>query len=96
MNDVSENLPVAVGESGLPAAIPVPDPLAAGGGPPEPEALPLSPKVTERLTARSNNGRFVHGNRAGRGNPLARQAGRLRTALYRTCTPDDLAAVLRQ
>ncbi len=41
-------------------------------------------------------GRFVPGNRMGRGNPLARRANQLRVALYRECSAGDLSAVIRR
>lgn len=53
---------------------------------------PLAP-VTDGHD-RDNRGRFLPGNRAGRGNPLARRAQRLRAELYRAVTPDDLRAVV--
>jgi hypothetical protein len=62
----------------------------------ETAAEPLSPAGDGGVDGQDpSTGRFVRGNHLGRGNPLARQAGRLRTALYRTCTPDDLAEVLQ-
>ena len=42
---------------------------------------------------RNPDGRFAPGNRAGRGNPHARRVARLRAALMRAVTPQDLAAV---
>lgn len=40
-------------------------------------------------------GRFIAGNRAGRGNPHARRVARLRSALLQEVGPDDLRAVIR-
>lgn len=43
---------------------------------------------------RSANGRFVNGNRHGRGNPLARRVQRLRVELLRFVSSDDLREVV--
>lgn len=42
---------------------------------------------------RRPDGRFGPGNRAARGNPHARRVARLRTALIRAVTPEDVEAV---
>jgi hypothetical protein len=59
----------------------------------EPDTQPLRPSCDGQDPT---TGRFVQGNRAGRGNPLARRANQLRVALYRECSADDLAAVIRR
>ena len=43
----------------------------------------------------TQSGRFLPGNRQGRGNPKARRVARLRATLLRTVTPDDVAAAVR-
>lgn len=43
---------------------------------------------------RDNRGRFAPGNRAGRGNPYARQAARLRAALLKAITAKDVETVV--
>ena len=43
--------------------------------------------------ARGPDGRFGPGNRAARGNPHARRVARLRTALLRAVTPQDIKEV---
>ena len=53
---------------------------------------PLSPSVSGQDP---HNGRFLPGNRIGRGNPVARQASRLRKALYAAVTPADLQEVVQ-
>ncbi len=78
-----QNLAPAVGEMGLS------DPLE-----PIPADTPLSPSVPEGQDP--TTGRFVPGNRMGRGNPLARRANQLRVALYRECSAGDLSAVIRR
>lgn len=40
-------------------------------------------------------GRFLRGNKRGRGNPLARRTQKLRAAALRAVTPQDVAATLR-
>jgi len=52
------------------------------------------PSPTE-LDGRDRRGRFGRGNRYGRGNPLAAKVQKLRVALVRAVTPDDLQAVAR-
>ncbi len=44
---------------------------------------------------RGDGGRFLPGNKLGRGNPHARQHAALREALLAAVTPDDLQAVVR-
>lgn len=44
---------------------------------------------------RDQSGRFLKGNRAGRGNPNARRAQRLRSAAMRAVGSDDIVRVLR-
>ncbi len=44
---------------------------------------------------RGEGGRFLPGNKLGRGNPHARQHAALREALLAAVTPDDLQAVVR-
>jgi hypothetical protein len=43
----------------------------------------------------SVTGRFVKGNRAGRGNPHAQAVGRLRSALLRAVTSEDIQGVVQ-
>ena len=43
---------------------------------------------------RGPNGRFLPGNRAGRGNPLAKKAQQLRVGLMQAVKPGDLRAVI--
>jgi len=43
---------------------------------------------------RDARGRFAPGNPGGPGNPFAKRVGRLRTALLRAVSPDDLRAVV--
>lgn len=40
-------------------------------------------------------GRFTSGNKAGKGNPYARRAGELRSALFDAVTPEDLRAMIK-
>ena len=83
--DVLENATSTGGESDVLAP---PDPLAA------PSAdTPLRPSGDGQDPT---TGRFVPGNRMGRGNPLARRANQLRVALYRECSAGDLSAVIRR
>ena len=42
------------------------------------------------------NGRFAAGNQFGRGNPLAKQAQMLRTAMYAAIRPIDLRMVVKK
>lgn len=44
---------------------------------------------------RDGRGRFAEGNRLGRGNPMARRVARLRAALLRSVTADDIETVVR-
>ena len=44
---------------------------------------------------RAASGRFAKGNPGGPGNPHARRAARLRSALYKAVTPDDLRDVIQ-
>ena len=44
---------------------------------------------------RDGSGRFLPGNPGGPGNPLARQIGRLRSALHEALTVEDMARVVR-
>ena len=82
------------GEAAEMDVLPLPGPLPSAIGQPEP--LPLSPAGDGEIDGHNpTTGQFVRGNRAGRGNPLARQAGRLRLALYRACAIDELADVIR-
>ena len=53
---------------------------------------PLDPSADGRD---AGSGRFLPGNRAGRGNPQARRVAALRATLLQTVTPDDLTAVVR-
>ena len=43
---------------------------------------------------RAPDGRFLPGNKAGKGNPLARRAQRLRAELFRQCTPARFQAII--
>ena len=45
---------------------------------------------------RDNHGRFVAGNRCGKGNPLAKHTGRLRSALINAVTEQDMHEVVQQ
>ena len=45
---------------------------------------------------RGPDGRFRPGNRAGKGNPLAKKAQKLRTALFRAVTPTDLREIVKR
>ena len=53
-------------------------------------ALTPAPKAD-----RDTSGRFLPGNPGGPGNPLARQIGRLRSALHEALTVEDLGRVVR-
>jgi hypothetical protein len=44
---------------------------------------------------RGGNGRFLPGNPGGPGNPLARQIGRLRSALHEALTEEEMVRVVR-
>ncbi len=58
---------------------------------------PIAPVVDGEDAAprgRDGHGRFAKGNRISRGNPLARRVARLRAALVRAVTPEDIAAVV--
>src|SRR3954470_21441647 len=44
---------------------------------------------------RAGNGRFGVGNRAATGNPHAKRVARLRSALYKAVTPEDLREVIK-
>ncbi len=58
---------------------------------------PIAPDVDGEDAApkgRDGHGRFAKGNRISRGNPLARRVARLRAALVRAVTPEDIAAVV--
>lgn len=58
---------------------------------------PIAPDVDGEVAAlkgRDGHGRFAKGNRISRGNPLARRVARLRAALVRAVTPEDIAAVV--
>lgn len=46
------------------------------------------------VNGRAPDGKFAKGNRAGRGNPHAKRAQRLRTALLSACKPADIRAVV--
>lgn len=48
------------------------------------------------LSCRDAHGRFLPGNRAGRGNPFARRAAALRTAFYDEACEEDLRAIARR
>ena len=54
-----------------------------------------SPPSPAGSNGRGPNGRFAPGNRAGRGNPHARRVARLRAALLRSVTPEDIVDVAR-
>jgi hypothetical protein len=47
-------------------------------------------------SARDPKGRWQQGNKAGRGNPLARQVQLIRTALVNAVTPKDIKAVIQR
>ena len=46
-------------------------------------------------SGRTPSGRFKPGNKYGRGNPFARKAQQLRSALFRTVTVADLRAIVK-
>jgi hypothetical protein len=50
---------------------------------------------TNGANGRDKAGRFAKGNPGGPGNPLARQAQLLRSALYAAVTPSDVDAIVR-
>ena len=43
---------------------------------------------------RDGRGRFAPGNKCGRGNPLAKRVGRLRSAMIEAVTDDDMRAII--
>jgi|SRR5687768_10682873 len=43
---------------------------------------------------RANGGRFAPGNKLARGNPHAKRVARLRSALFKAVSPDDLSDVV--
>jgi hypothetical protein len=47
-------------------------------------------------TERDNRGRFLPGNKAGRGNPTNRKAQQLREALLRSVSVSDLRAIVKR
>jgi hypothetical protein len=47
-------------------------------------------------SARDPKGRWKQGNKAGRGNPLAKQVQLIRTALVNAITPADIQAVIKR
>jgi hypothetical protein len=49
---------------------------------------------TNGSNGRTTAGRFAKGNLGGPGNPHARRAARLRSALFKAVTPDDLRDVI--
>jgi hypothetical protein len=49
-----------------------------------------------KRNSRSANGRFLPGNKAGKGNPLNKKAHQLRNALLSTVTQADLVAVTKK
>lgn len=51
--------------------------------------------LEDPVDGRGAGGRFVAGNRHGRGNPHAKQHAMLRETLLSAVTPDDLRAVVR-
>lgn len=61
------------------------------------EALDNLPKPpsTNGDNGRDTAGRFGPGNRHGRGNPLGGRVARLRAAMLRAVTPDDIRAVVK-
>ncbi len=46
-------------------------------------------------SGRASNGRFVAGNRLGKGNPNARRAQKLRTELMKSVESDDLKRIVK-
>jgi hypothetical protein len=50
---------------------------------------------TNGSNGRTAGGRFAKGNAGGPGNPHARPAARLRSALFKAVTPDDLRDVIQ-
>ena len=56
---------------------------------------PIKPSPSTAVpNGRGEAGRFTSGNRFGKGNPHARQVARLRAALLKSVSPDDLRAVM--
>jgi hypothetical protein len=55
----------------------------------------VSSPIAPSGDGRDAQGRFAAGNPGGPGNPFARQAASLRSALFDAVTPEDLAAVIR-
>lgn len=94
MSDIDrEEFPNATSESGGSLFSPenASPPLPLGGD------LVSDPPLSSKGNGdRETNGRFRAGNRAARGNPLARRAQQLRSALYRAVSTDDLTAVIHR
>ena len=63
--------------------------------PPAAEEFPVPSPPDSDGGDRGPDGRFLPGNRLSAGNPLAARANEFRVALYATCSPDDLADVVR-
>lgn len=62
----------------------------------EPEVLPSGPRGDGLPAGRDlENGRFLPGNRLGRGSPLAGKAAKLRAALFKAVGRDDITEILR-
>jgi len=89
--DVLENATGA--RAGMELSVPADLPLALAE-PTPPTDTPLEPSVTEGKDAVT--GRFLAHNRYGKGNPVSKQASRLRRALYAAVSPADLRDVVEK
>jgi hypothetical protein len=62
----------------------------------EPEVLPSGPRGDGPPAGRDmESGRFLPGNRLGRGSPLAGKAAKLRAALFKAVGQSDITEILR-
>jgi hypothetical protein len=57
------------------------------------QAMSDTPSTTAS-NGRDGDGKFAPGNKLAKGNPFARRVAKLRLALFKAVTPDDLAAVI--
>lgn len=55
-----------------------------------------TPSTTDSNGNHRPDGRFVAGNKAGKGNPYAKKVADLRAALFEAVTPADLAEVVKK
>lgn len=56
----------------------------------------MQPPSQNGSNGRTSGGRFAKGNAGGPGNPFAKRAGALRSALYDAVSEDDLRAVIEK